>query len=80
LYWVCDLKGKTSWAWFVRAAGSNTLTTYLIPDLYYYAFAWLVLPASLHHGWPGVAKAVVFSFVMLGVAAAATKAKIRLRL
>jgi hypothetical protein len=80
LYWICDLKGETRWAWFVRPAGSNTLTTYLIPDLYYFAFASVALPASLHHGWPGVVKAVVFAFVVLGVAAAATSAKVRLRL
>lgn len=80
LYWLCDVKGQTKWAWFVRPAGSNTLTTYLIPDLYYFAFAGTILSEPFNHGWQGVVRAVVFAFAILAVAAAATTAKIRLRL
>ena len=30
LYWICDVKGKTGWAFFVKSAGENTLLTYLL--------------------------------------------------
>ncbi len=39
LYWICDIKKKTGWAFFAHPAGSNTLTTYLLPDLWYYILA-----------------------------------------
>ncbi len=80
LYWICDVKRHTAWAAIVKPAGANTLTTYLIPDLYYFAVAGTVLDGPFPYGWPGVVRAVVFTFVMLGVAAAFTKAKIRLQL
>ena len=33
LFWICDVKRRTGWAFFIRPAGENTLTTYLLPDL-----------------------------------------------
>jgi len=32
-------EAQTGWAFFVRAAGSNTLLTYLLPDVWYFASA-----------------------------------------
>ncbi len=83
LYWICDGRGKTAWAAPVRAAGSNTLTTYLLPDLWYYimgavGFTWL--EAHFHFGWEGVVKSVIFTLVMLGFAWGLTRARVRLQL
>jgi heparan-alpha-glucosaminide N-acetyltransferase len=83
LYWVCDVRKKTKWAFFVRAAGSNTLLTYLLPDFYYYitglvGFAYF--NSHLNYGWPGVLRAIVFTAVMLGLATLLTKWKVRLQL
>jgi len=83
LYWLCDLKKQTAWAWLVRPAGSNTLLTYLIPDLYYFLVAltgaaWL--QEHWHHGWAGVFRAVVFTVAMLLVARMASSARLRLQL
>jgi len=83
LYWLCDLKKQTGWAWLVRPAGSNTLLTYLIPDLYYFATAfsgtaWIL--GHWDHGWPGIIRAVCFTAAMLLVAHAATRARLRLQL
>jgi amino acid transporter len=83
LYWLCDVKKRTGWAWLVRPAGSNTLLAYLIPDIYYFV-AWLTGTAYLEdhwrQGWPGVLRAVVFTVAMLLVARAATRARLRLQL
>jgi predicted acyltransferase len=82
LYWVCDVKHWTRWAFFVRPAGANTLTTYLLPDL------WDLLTVSLGItfldtdwplGWPAVVKTLAFTFFILGVAGIVTKLRIRLQ-
>lgn len=83
LYWLCDVKKRTGWAWLVRAAGSNTLLTYLLPDLYYFlvAFtgtAWLL--GHWNHGWPGVVRALAFTVGMLLISHAATRARLRMQL
>lgn len=86
LYWICDLKRNTGWAALVHPAGANTLTTYLLPDLWYFvlgAFAvgaatWLDTHFNL--GWPGVVRSILFTLLMLGIAAALTRAKVRLQL
>lgn len=78
LYWTCDIKRKTRWAAFARPAGSNTLLTYLLPDLFYYA-----LPASLipeFFGVAGAVKSAVFTALMLVLAALLTRLKVRLQL
>lgn len=83
LYWICDVKKTTRWAWLVRPAGSNTLLTYLIPDLYYFVTAWTATAYLLGHwdqGWPGVLRALVFTAAMLLIAHGATKARLRMQL
>ena len=83
LYWICDLKRQTKWAFFVKAAGSNTLLTYLLPDLWYFLFAAMgvtYLDTHLAVGWPAVIKTVVFTMLMLSLAALFTRAKVRLQL
>jgi len=83
LYWVCDVSKRTAWAWLVRPAGSNTLLTYLIPDIYYF-FVALTGTAYLQdhwsQGWPGVIRAAAFTVAMLLVAHAATRARLRMQL
>jgi heparan-alpha-glucosaminide N-acetyltransferase len=83
LYWICDVKKQTSWAWLVRTAGSNTLLTYLIPDIYYFLAGLTGLGYLLGHwdaGWPGVIRAVAFTIAILLVSHAATRARLRLQL
>jgi len=83
LYWICDVKKHTRWAWIVRTAGSNTLLTYLIPDVYYFlagltGTAWLL--EHWNHGWPGIVRALAFTVAMLLVSHAATRARLRMQL
>ena len=83
LYWICDVKHWQSWAAPVRPAGSITLTTYLLPDLWDLSFGALGLTfwdAHFPYGWPGVLKTVIFVCIMLTLAATLTRAKIRLQL
>jgi predicted acyltransferase len=82
LFWVCDIREWTGWAFFVRPAGENTLTTYLLPDLWYVLSISLgikFLDTHLVTGWPAVAKTVAFTFLILGVSWALTKSKVRLQ-
>lgn len=83
LYWICDRQGKTAWAALVWPAGANTLTTYLLPDLWYFilgvvGFTWL--DTHFNFGWAGVVKSIVFTLVMLGFAWGLTRARVRLQL
>ncbi|HSY00634.1 MAG TPA: DUF5009 domain-containing protein [Acidobacteriaceae bacterium] len=83
LYWLCDVKKQTRWAWLVKTAGSNTLLTYLIPDVYYFlagltGTAWLL--EHWNHGWPGIVRALAFTVAMLLLSHAATRARLRMQL
>jgi hypothetical protein len=83
LYWICDVKSWTRWALLVRPAGSNTLLTYLLPDLWYFLLASAgitILDTHFNMGWPGVAKTLAFTFLMLALSAILTRAKVRLQL
>jgi predicted acyltransferase len=79
LYWICDVKKQTAWSLFVRPAGANTLTTYLLPDLYAFAIGSLAA-AQFRMGWLGVMKSLVFTAFILALAALLTRWKIRLQL
>ncbi|SFS21082.1 Predicted acyltransferase [Granulicella pectinivorans] len=83
LYWICDVKGKTGWAFFVKSAGSNTLLTYLLPDFFEFFtgfFGIAYLSVHWNVGMPGVWKSVVFTLVMLALSSLLTRMKLRLHL
>ncbi|MGH9617815.1 MAG: DUF5009 domain-containing protein [Acidobacteriaceae bacterium] len=83
LYWVCDVMGKTRWAFFAKPAGENTLLTYLLPDIYAYLTAlvgFTYFDNRFQSGASGVLNAVVFTFVILAVSAVLTRMRIRLQL
>jgi heparan-alpha-glucosaminide N-acetyltransferase len=83
LYWLCDRKGQVSWAFLFRPAGANTLTTYLLPDLWIFILSAVGITWFDTHfavGWPGVLKTVAFTVFMLLLAMGITRAKVRLQL
>jgi hypothetical protein len=83
LFWICDVKKRTAWAFFARPAGANTLTTYLLPDLWDYALAALGVRFFDNHftsGLPGALWCAVFTAFILAVAALMTRWKVRLQL
>ena len=83
LYFICDVKQHTKWAFWVRSAGSNTLLTYLLPDFWYYILGVTGLTYfHTHFNWGawGIARALVFTALMLSISALLTKMKLRLQL
>ncbi len=83
LYWICDVKKKTGWAFFARPAGSNTLTTYLLPDFWSYiltAACIYYFDTHFNYGLPGAIRCAVFTAFILAVAGLLTRWRIRLRL
>ena len=83
LYWICDVKQHTAWAFFTRPAGANTLLTYLLPDFYYFTVASVGLShfdRHFNYGWPGAARSVVFTALILALAALLTKSRVQLKL
>ena len=83
LYWICDIRRNSAWAAFIRPAGSNTLLTYLVPDLIYFAIAATATTwfrTHLSFGLPGVLRACVFTALILCLAALLTRARVRLQL
>jgi heparan-alpha-glucosaminide N-acetyltransferase len=80
LYWIADVKHQTSWAAFVKPAGSNTLLTYLLPDVGYVIPALAMLTERWQAGAPGVIRAFVFTAIMLAASAVLTRWKVRLQL
>ncbi|MBK9391353.1 MAG: DUF5009 domain-containing protein [Bacteroidetes bacterium] len=44
LFWIIDFKKNTTWGSFLRPAGANSLTVYLVPDMFYYIIWQFSLP------------------------------------
>jgi heparan-alpha-glucosaminide N-acetyltransferase len=83
LYWICDVKKKTGWAFFVRPAGSNTLTTYLLPDFWYFILAATGIrffDTHFNYAWPGAVRCAIFTAFILAVAGLLTRWRVRLHL
>lgn len=83
LYWICDVSGKTRWAFFVKSAGENTLLTYLLPDIYAYLttiIGFTFLDRYFQTGALGVIGSILFTFAILAVSAVLTRMRIRLQL
>jgi predicted acyltransferase len=44
LYWIIDIKKHIKWGLFLKPAGANSLTVYLVPDMFYYIIWQFSLP------------------------------------
>ena len=51
----------------VKPAGSNTLLTYLLPDLFFVTLGGLAWLNPWGHGWQGVMQSLIFTLVILGI-------------
>ena len=83
LYYICDVQQKTRWAAFTKAPGSNTLLTYLLPDLWYFilgAFGITWFRTHLAWGFPGIIRSIVFTAFIVAIATLLTRMKLRLQL
>jgi len=44
LFWIIDIKKYIKWGLFLKPAGANSLTVYLVPDMFYYIIWQFSLP------------------------------------
>lgn len=79
---LVDIKQKYNWFNFIKPAGTNTFTCYIIPFIFYpiYGMTDYGYPEYLSEGTGGLIKCLVFSFVMIRVAGLLEKIDIRLKI
>ncbi|HEY4108900.1 DUF5009 domain-containing protein [Puia sp.] len=79
---IVDIKGKQDWYRLIRPAGTITLTCYLLPDIHFAILKLLgpavELPEAIRTGWIGVAKSLLFAFLIVLLTGVFEKKKIRL--
>jgi len=83
LYYICDIHQKRRWAAFSSAPGSNTLLTYLLPDLWYFILGALGITWFRTHlawGFIGIIRSIVFTAAIVVIATLLTRWKFRLQL
>ncbi len=80
LYWLADVRHIAGWAAILKPAGSNTLLTYLLPDLYYFISSLFIFTMPWSVGWPGAVRSLVFTLLILGLAGVLTRLRVRMQL
>jgi predicted acyltransferase len=80
IYYLADVRGRQGWAALVKPAGSNTLLTYLLPDLFYFIAGGLYVMLPWQVGWLGVVRSLVFTVFILQVSSLLSKKGIRMQL
>lgn len=79
---VLDVKRCTGWFRIIRPAGTATLTTYLVPYVFYGAadVTGIVLPDWLTHGPMGIVNCLCFAFVVIAVTGLLERLHIKLKI
>lgn len=84
LYFIVDVLGQYRWANMFGAAGKNSLTTYLAPDVIYFVCWGWGIPLFFYKQdtsqFLAVAGSLVWAMAMIGFAIALTKIHVRLKL
>lgn len=84
LYFIVDVKGKYNWAGMFQAAGKNSLTTYLAPDIIYFICWGWGIPLFFYKQDASMALAVfgsiVWAIAMMLFSIGLSKIHIRLKL
>ena len=84
LFLIIDIQGKNKWFAIFKPAGQNSLTTYLAPDVIYFAIWGLGIPLFFYKQEYSQLLAVAGSFswalAMIGFAALLSKVNVRLKL
>ncbi len=79
VYWLVDVKGVSSWAAFLKPAGSNPLLVYLLPDIYYALFRTFHRSIAMV-GWVGVWRPIALTALILIIATILTRKNVRMQL
>jgi predicted acyltransferase len=84
IFWIIDVKKRIVWAFFLKPAGENSLTTYLAPDILYYMIWMSGVPVLVYKQsqdpWIAVIGSLVWALLMIGLAALLSRFNIRLRI
>jgi predicted acyltransferase len=84
LYWIIDVKKRTKWAFSLKPAGENSLTTYIAPDIVYYLI-WMTGAPILIYKQSDIPLVVIsgsimWSLAMVGLTALLVRIGIKLKL
>lgn len=84
LYWIVDIKKQSKWAFFLKPAGENSLTTYLAPNIIYHLI-WITGAPLLIYKQSGIplvviAGSIAWALSMVGLTAMLVRFNIKLRL
>ena len=83
LFWIIDIKKRVNWSLFLRPAGTNSLTVYLVPDMFYYIIWQFGLPFLFYKHLPEPGLVVLGSIawaLIMGVALPILLEKINFKL
>jgi heparan-alpha-glucosaminide N-acetyltransferase len=84
IFWIIDIKNKTTWAGFLKPAGENSLTTYLAPDILYYLIWMSGIPVLIYKQSSEplivVLGSLLWALLMVGLTALLARLNIRLRI
>lgn len=83
LYWLIDIKRKSSWTAFFKPAAVNPLLTYIIPGILFSFFTLchiIIFPARFRYGIYGIAWSLVFAVAVMYMAKGLNALKIRMQL
>ena len=82
VHWITDIKNKKAWFNIIKPAGESTLTCYLIPSVWYSLVTLFAIrfPEFTRSGIGGLAKSLVFAFVIIGITWLLGKLKIKLKI
>lgn len=81
-YWLIDLKKITGWTKIIEPAGRSTLTTYLVPYVYYAIWSiWAIrLPEFIRTGMLGLIKSLLFALLIVAITGVLNRWKISLKI
>ena len=80
LYWLADVRRVTGWGAILNPAGSNTLLTYLLPDLFYFIASLFVFTLPWGSGGLGAVRSAIFTLAILSLSGLLTRLRVRLQL
>ncbi|HUX97305.1 MAG TPA: DUF5009 domain-containing protein [Bacteroidales bacterium] len=85
LFWFIDVKKQVKWGSFLRPAGANSLTVYLVPDMFYYIIWQFSLPFLFYKQpditWLAVSGSIAWALIMgVGLPVLLEKINFRLKL
>jgi predicted acyltransferase len=83
MFWIIDIMKKVKWSLFLRPAGANSLTVYLVPDMFYYVIWKFSLPLLFYKHLPQPELVVLGSIawaLIMGVGLPVLLEKINFRL